>query len=278
MNRRSEEEISLPDFENPPVVEVAASVQFGAIQGLDAARLGTLWLRFRDKYPKPEQHPALPRVVESFGAPRTLHFGFSVLASQPTPRLWFLNEDGTRLVQVQSDRLIINWRQLDTGTAYPRYPILRTELIAAVEVFDGFLSDEKLQRPVIDQAELTYVNHFDAGQPGTMRTPLSAFLRFWQEPRGVFLSDSPEEAAVRTQYIMRVGESPVGRLFVELESAYSAKDNAPIYVLNLAARGAPSDPTLDGALSFLDLAHLWIVQSFADITTPNMHNRWERKR
>jgi uncharacterized protein (TIGR04255 family) len=278
MSSWNEGDTSLPEFEHPPVVEVAASIQFGAIGGFDTARLGTLWLRFRDKYPKAEQHPALPRAVESFAAPRTLQYGFSVAASLPTPRLWFLNENGTRLIQVQSDRLIVNWRQLDTGAAYPRYPVLRDELIAASEIVDRFLSDEKLDKLSIDQAELTYVNHFDASKPGSVRTPLSEFLRFWKEPRGDFLSDNPEEASVRTQYVMKVGDSPMGRLFIELESAYRAKDNAPIYVLNLAARGAPADPTLGGALSFLDQAHRWIVQSFADVTTPGMHAKWGRKR
>ena len=35
-----------------------------------------------------------------------------------TPRYWFLNEAGTQLLQVQSTRLVLNWRKNETDEEY----------------------------------------------------------------------------------------------------------------------------------------------------------------
>ena len=222
--------------------------------------------------------PPLPSTQESFGAQRIPRFGFSVEPAFPIPRLWFLDETGNRLVQVQSNRIVVNWRQLETRQDYPRYPVLRGDLIDALELLTAFSREENLGDVVPDQAELTYVNHFRAGEPGRQREPLSHFLKFWQEPTSPVLLDGPEEASLRTQYVMYKEDGPIGRLFIEVDSAYTTSRNEPLYVMNLVARGAPLQRGLDGALMFLDQAHVWIVQGFTDLTTPESHTRWERTR
>lgn len=56
----------LPAFEKPPVVEVAASLQFDPIESLHAMRLGLLWARYRDRYPVVEMQPPLGDAKEAF--------------------------------------------------------------------------------------------------------------------------------------------------------------------------------------------------------------------
>lgn len=268
---------SLPDFEDPPVIEVAASIQFTAIPALDAARLGVLWLRFRDRYPRTEVQPALPRVVESEAAPISRPFEISVMGAFPSPRLWFLTEDSTRLVQVQNDRLVVNWRRLESDAPYPHYPVIRQELTAAFDGLIGFLQDEDLGTPSVDQAELTYVNHFWAGGVGAPRATINRFLKRAWEPAGTVLPPEPEEFSLRAQFAIK-DTVPGGRVYVEVASAYRTTDRASIYSMNLTARGAPTAPTLDGALAFMDAAHGWIVNIFADLTTDEMHRLWRRRR
>lgn len=268
----------LPDFGRPPVVEVAASVQFASIQGLDAAKLGALWTHFRERYPRTEQQPPLPSVTEAFGSARAPRFGISFEQAFPTPRLWFLDQSGTRVVQVQSNRLIVNWRQLDTGAEYPRYPAIREALIEAYGLLSQYLEQEGLSSIQLDQAELTYVNHIAAGERGRNRESLGRYLTCWRDPESKVLQGSPEETSVRFQYVMHSDTSPTGRLFVEVESAYRAHDSTPIYVMNLIARGAPTSPKLEGALDFLSNAHSWIVRGFTDLTTSDSHEQWERIR
>lgn len=91
-----------PSYENPPVVEVALSVQFEPIKALRTPQLGLLWQEFRDRFPVIEEHPPLEPVIERFGGlPRASRgtVQFQMLDTPPVPRCWFLNNEGTELIQ-----------------------------------------------------------------------------------------------------------------------------------------------------------------------------------
>jgi hypothetical protein len=45
----------------------------------------------------------------------------------------------------------------------------------------------------------------------------------------------------------------------------------------MIARGKPLSPDVDGALRFLNIGHEWIVRGFTELTTPEMHSKWDRK-
>lgn len=276
MTTRSTPNHTLPEYQHPPVVEVAASIQFANIRGLDAARLGLLWSRFRDSYPRTEQHPPLATASEIFESTRGGRVGFSAETSFPVPRLWFLNSDGTRLVQVQSNRLVVNWRQLDTGKPYVRFSGLMSMLSESVDLLGVFLDDEKLESMKPDQVELTYVNHIRLGEKGSARAPLSRYISCWRSEPASWTLGTAEEASFRTQYVLTRQGSASARLFVELDSGYTASSRTPIYVMNLIARGAPDTPTVESALSFFDEAHQWIVNGFTSLTTDEAHTLWGR--
>ena len=276
MTRPSSLDPSLPEYRNPPIVEVAASIQFANIRGLDAARLGLLWSRFRNEYPRAEQHPPLGNASETFASTRRGRVGFSVETSFPVPRLWFLSADGTRLVQVQSNRLVVNWRQLETGVPYPRFSRLKAMLAESLDIFTAFLADEALGGVIPDQVELTYVNHIPAGDSGSPRAPLARYVSCWRGESEQWDLGPTEESSFRTQYVVQREGTPAARLFVELDSGYTANGRAPIYVMNLVARGAPNSPTIEGAFDFFDNAHRWIVNGFTNLTTHEAHTLWGR--
>lgn len=267
---------SLPEYLRPPVVEVAASIQFENIPRLDAARLGLLWARFRNEFPDTDQHPPLQSSSESFDVKRGGRLGFSVETTFPAPRLWFLNTDGTRLIQVQSNRIVVNWRQLDSGETYVRFSALRELLSDTVKKLVDFLHEEQLGELKPDQAELTYVNHIPAGNSAALRRPLSDFVTCWNNAPSLSWLGEAEETSFRSQYVVERAGTPAARLFVELDSAYTTKGRAPLYVLNLIARGAPIDPTVQSAFDFFDSAHEWIVNGFTQLTTVAAHKLWER--
>jgi uncharacterized protein (TIGR04255 family) len=194
------------------------------------------------------------------------------------PRLWFLNPDGTRLIQVQRDHFILNWRKLETEQAYPRYETLRQTLLDELTRFRQFLAGEGLAPVHAVQAELTYVNHIDAREPDGSRKPLSRIVRMWADDRNVGRLPQFEEASFQAHYILRDGEKPVGRLHISLEPQRFVRDSAPLYALTMVARGLPPTPDVDGAMAFLDRGHEAIVEGFTAITTDEMHAIWERQR
>jgi hypothetical protein len=69
-------------------------------------------------------------------------------------------------------------------------------------------------------------------------------------------------------------KKPVGRLHVSIQPGWRKPDNAPLFVLELTARGAPVGASIEGAGLFFDVGHEWIVRGFKDITTSAMHNAW----
>lgn len=245
-----------------------------------------LWTEYRDRFPKVEQQPPLSPIREQFGetSPR---FAFTMQGTFPMPRIWFLSEDGHRLVQIQHDLFILNWRKLDTGEEYPRYRAIRDMLVDEVGLFEESVEQEGIGpiRPV--QAELTYVNHIDAREAGGSRKPLSRIIKTWGSENAVGKPPEAgefaagklpefEEASIAAHYIMREDEMSVGRLHISVEPQRYVKDNAPLYALTLVARGAPNTPDLDAAVHLLDKGHAAIVEGFTAITTKEMHSVWER--
>lgn len=270
----------LPDFRHPPVVEVVCSIQFKPIEPLDGARLGLLWPRFRDRYPRAEQHPPILPSVEEFGPPSAQQIRLRFTPGLLSARVWFLDETGSRLIQVQHDRFIVNWRKEPGQEEYPRYPVLRQRLEDEFARFKEFLQSEGLPEPEPNQVELTYVNHIVAGSRPTERHPLSRFIRLWagEPPNAGYMRDA-DNVEFACSYLMTGQEgSPLGRLHIKLESQFLLADNTPLYGLSLVGRGAPNPSDLGGALRLMDDQHAWIVQSFADITTPEMQANWERTR
>lgn len=266
----------LPEYEKPPVVEVACSIQFEPIENLHAGRLGLLWQRYRDRYPRVEQQPPLSSIREQFES-KAMGIGFSIEGTFPMPRVWFLNVDGTRLVQVQRDYFIVNWRKLGTDVEYPRYSSIRERLVEEFGRFQEFGKAEALGPVRVVQTELTYVNHIDARDAAGSRKSLSEIVRIWtgETPDGRL--PEFEEASFHARYVMRESGKPTGRLHINLEPQLYVRDNAPVYALTLIARSAPSSSDLEGALISLDKGHEAIVDGFTAITTEQMHAVWERR-
>lgn len=269
----------LPSFENPPVVEVALSVQFDPIDALQVPQMGLLWTGFRDALPKSQTQSPLQSEFERFEAVAvpTPRIRIETFDSPPTPRLWFLNETETELVQVQQTRFIVNWRRVKQEP-YPRFHNVLQKFKQRFEVFLSFLSRENLGDLVYNQCEVTYVNHIPFDEVGSNHRPIEGILTTWKNQYSdSFLSD-PEGAMVRIRYLIPGGDQgPAGRLHVDLQPALRNEDQKPIYVLNLTARGNPIGSGLVGVYKFFDLGHEWIVRGFTSITLPSMHQIWRRE-
>ena len=250
-------------------------MQFEPINQLHPGLLGLLWESYRQRYPRVEHQAPISPVREQFDvSPLRLGFTFEAF---PMARVWFLSADGTRLVQVQRDHFIVNWRKLDTDLEYPRYVSIRETLVNEFSKFDAFIDKEGLGPVRIVQTELTYVNHIDARDREGGRKPLSEIVSIWNSKAGAHGLPQFEEASFHARYIMRDLEKPVGRLHISLDPQIYSKNNAPVYALTLVARAAPPSQTIDGALVSLDRAHEAIVDGFTAITTDEMHAVWDRQ-
>ena len=90
---------SLPDYERPPVTEVAVGIQFEPLTLL-APHLGLYWSEVRSEFPTAQQQGALEPVIERFGIKRTVVPAFRMMDAPETPRCWLIDKSGDRLIQL----------------------------------------------------------------------------------------------------------------------------------------------------------------------------------
>ncbi len=270
----------LPEFDNPPVTEVALSVQFERLDSLKTPQLGYIWGAFRERFPKTEEQPPLEPVVEQFGPRRGRRPGVRLqLSPGPLrPRIWLINEVGTELVQIQQDRFIRNWRKQDDSDEYPRYTRLRDLFRDDFSVFCDLIKSQQWGAIEPNQCEVTYVNIIPAGDGwddhGDLHRVLTVFSQRYSDDH----LGKPEEASVSLQFILgEDGGEPVGRLHVSASPTFRISDNHAAIRLTLTARGKPEGTGVDGVMTFHDRGHEAIVRGFASITTPEMHEVWKRK-
>jgi uncharacterized protein (TIGR04255 family) len=254
-------------FDRPPLYEVALSLQSEPVAGLTTPYLGLFWNRIRDFYPETQTQPPLDPIVERFDiTPKpSLAPPFRFLQGLETPRCWFLTRGGQQLIQLQQDRLILNWRRVAEGDAYPRYQRLRPELDRVARELVVFIEQEGLGFLSPNQCEVSYINHIES-ESWEHRGELSRILSFWQRV-GTNEFPSPEDSTTALRFVIEEGGRKVGRLHVNAKSANRRSDGKTVLVLELTARGEPQDKDVKSALEFMDRGREWVQRAFRALTS-----------
>jgi uncharacterized protein (TIGR04255 family) len=275
--------VDLPDFGNPPLVEVVLSVQFSELRNYRTVHAGLLWERnFRQSYPKFFEQPPLNPTFETFGARSSGHAKLEItpMPGPPVPRLWFVNSDDTELVQFQSDRFVHNWRKILGRDDYPRYEAIKDNFFMELKYIDDFVKKESIGQIEVNQCEVTYVNHIAVDRKQYIWTSPETALRAFSSVTGRAADPAArlprmESAECSARYVIEGPEGPIGRLIIAAQPAIGISGQ-PVLRLDLTARGAPIEPTFDAVSDFLDLGRETIVRGFTASTTPAMHKEWGR--
>ena len=269
---------AIPKFDNPPAIELAVGLQFDTLAELAVTHLGVIWSAYRDRYPQTEHHPPLPFISEIFPGKVTQPM-VRFEPGLPVPRCWFLNEMGTRLVQIQQDWFFVNWRRLDTDEPYPSYDTMKGTFREELATFQRILTDERIGELVPNLCEVTYVNHIPVGEGWEGVGELNRVVALWNGQASDEFLDEPEDLDFNVRYAMRdePGGDPVGRLYVKVNPAVRRRDSKNLYVLNITARARPETKDPEGTVRCLDKCHEWAVRGFTSITTDTMHEFWKRR-
>jgi uncharacterized protein (TIGR04255 family) len=261
----------LPEFEDPPVVEMALSARFQVLPGLRGLALAPLYEQWRDRYPRVEEQPPLPSVVEG-GVPGGPVFQLNLGA--PSVRYWFLTEDGSELVQLQQDLLSVNWREQVSGMAYPRYQAMRRLFADRLKDLESFVVQQGAGRIRVTQLELSYINAVNVGPQD--RGKLGRILTIWSDETGPRLAE-PEQVQLNMSYLVEGLGAGISRLWVQAAPGQRGT-GTPATLLTFLVRGAPEGEGKEQILAFMDKAHDQAVHSFAELTTSEMHEIWGRRR
>lgn len=259
----------LPEFDDPPVVEVVLGVQFEHIKGLRGPVLAS-WEDIRARLPEWTEHEPVDLRTELSGPVRRKTPEVRLIfAGLPQIRSWFTNEAGIELLQIQQDFFAKNWRRIDCE--YPRYPTLRAQFerdYLSLERLVGAKLDETI---VPIQCEITYINRISLTD-----ISLHDVMVGWSGmPAAGFLPLDSDTFEIAQSFQMKgLSPSQAGRLHIHAQKAQ--RDDESFLVLNLTARGTPLSENADGVMTWFDLAREWIVRGFADVTDSAAHHHWKR--
>lgn len=252
----------LPSYSWPPVVEVAVGVHFLQLPGLTALPLVQMASTWADRYPTVEERSPLPPVFSSSGAMPGFHLG------TPPVRLWLLSADESVLLQIQRDRLLLNWRKLTPADEYPRYDRLREEFTTCWVHFSTLVGEHEeygTLQPAL--AEVTFLNHVSMIDPAQLGDTLQPLRPGWV-PAEHFSTVLQVEQQLYDEEGNPRGHQSIG-------ASYSDGGLQLEVTSRTSLDGYPSD--MGTILDALDVAHNAGVVSFDHVTTEQAHKVWGKQ-
>lgn len=271
-----------PKFGKPPVIETAIGVQFKPLTKMRVTDYGLLWqvLSPAGEFPIVEERNRLPREIEEQDdAGKQMLFQAWISHVQELQRVLFISaqsDDGQKLIQIQPDRFLQNWRRKSLNDEnYPSYKKNRSEFETRYLQFINFAKTNELGDVVPDQCEVTHVNRIpvEAGvsRGDMLRNCFPALTNFGDF--NLFKSE-PEKIVAHWSYWI---EPMNGRLRIDITPVMLKKDKQHVIDFRITARGTPFGIDADDILQWLDYGHYFVVNAFASITSPEMHIKWVKK-
>jgi uncharacterized protein (TIGR04255 family) len=246
-----------PTYAKPPVEEVALAVSFAPLN-VATFELTELAARWKVGYPELIDQLELPPspLEQERGSSMVLRVG------PPGRRFWFRNAERQRLVQLQADRLVLNWARAGTEAPYPSYPTLKPELFKLFGELQGHLGDST--QLAVEQAEVTYVN--------PIAMPFAELIEGWTGATSSSAIGEPEDVGIVARF--RIVDDGAWRGRLTLQADPVLMDSGERACLLQSVARVPTG--LDGLEDAMDLAHVWAVNGFDAFTSRRAHEIWEK--
>jgi len=251
-------------------------VHFPPPPGYTIPAAGSIYSVFKEEFPRIEQHQPIQSLFEQIGLRSSQTVPQIQFSTQPEiPRLWFLNVSGNKLIQVQSNRFVSNWRKAAEDHLYPRYDeTIRPSFISDFTRFVSFIEKEGIGSPRVNQCEMVYVNYIDSD--GDFSS-VSKIFPFFSGGVPSPANEPIETLKLNTSHTLMDDQTFLGRLHIQIQSAFKSSSQKPVYELRLTVRGAPLAEGIGGIISFMDMARDKIVSTFDHATSESMHALWKKE-
>ncbi|WP_168197064.1 TIGR04255 family protein [Agromyces laixinhei] len=233
------------------------------VSNLDLLRFADHW---SEKYPELTEVPALePSQAPGQPGPQLT---LQLSASVPPVRYWLTSTDGQYLVQLQRDRLLVNWRRTVEGNEYPGFEELRGRFEEQLSSLVRDIGKGETASIVVSSVEYTYFNRVvHDGRP-------SAVFRHLAEPS----SELPGELlAMRFQEIRLLSETDGTRGQLTISSEPERDDNRTNELFTVSTRWFPEALSAGARLGeLIDRSHEVSRAAFVAITTAEKQKEWGR--
>jgi uncharacterized protein (TIGR04255 family) len=268
-------------FDAPPVVETALSVQFNTLAGFTAAHAGWFWKEYVEKlgdgpsneWKQVTEAVKIPELFEKFGAEDLWAFpSFRVTPGVLSSRVQIIRGDGERMLQVQDNRFILNWRK--QASAYPTYETLLPEFRNMLNAFETFCTEATFGTPVYNLWEITYVDQVKKGTMwDSVRNLNRIFPALGPPPVGAHHAPPSDDETMSADWRFSLADRR-GRLYVQLRQAKLQPSNEEVIQLTTTARGPVSET--QSWEQGMDFGHDALRETFLAITSTEAKEFWKK--
>lgn len=264
----------IPDYANPPIVELVIGAQFSPLTKLTAGHFGLFWKEIGGEWTVPADEVPIQDQFELFDRPRRKAAGRIQVQLEPVRlpgRFTLSNANEDRLLQLQTTRFHLNWRKREGF--YPSYRQLIAEFEETFARFTAFAEREGLGAPALNQWELIYVDSFPRGEywntPADWATVLPGLFGqlFPTGDLGIVL----EQRAARWDYEI---QPKLGRLHVSAAPGWVGKEALDTLLLNTTARGPIGEGGAESLRAGLETGHRAALGVFDRVVSDEAKRRW----
>lgn len=255
----------LDRLENPPVVQMTLTVQFGpALDSLSMLDVSQIYGLYQGNYPQFRQVSiAGPMDVEAVPTERRSEVG-----SWALPRVMMSSQDLEYSVLLQTDRLTFTWMRqspLSVASSYPGFRDMVRRFLAELSLFREWLSENNFPDVGAQVAELTYLNGFLLG-PDEKRRPVGDIVTFFCNPRRAPMTNFDLNW---TEYLRPVEASDKlsGTFNVQTMPGVSP-DGEAILLLNMVGRSVVGEGRWDALTILFDELHDKAAEIFVGSVRP----------
>lgn len=246
-------------FQRPPLKEVALGRSFVGRADLLIPYIGVFCQRLHDRFPK-ARHAQL---ILGEGETPVQDSNGNWL-----PRVWLVSVDEAWLVQIQQDRVYVNWRQTDANNDYVRYPAVKQQFDHVWSVLDAVVTETTGVPLQPQRCELSYTNIIEAGDAWNSVPELSRVFRDFRWHEDGRALPTPVGWGTRLDF-----DLTNAKMSVRIDTGVRKTDEQRVLKMELRVSGHPGAEQSSNA--WFEAAHLAIVNGFKDLTTSDMHdNHW----
>ena len=260
------------DFARPPVDEVVLSILFQSLDKLLAPHLGEIWREFKkDKFIHIMEQPPVMPTVETFPS-RGPQFHINV---PDLPRIWFIHEDDSQILQIQRDRFTFNWRKTKPDQEYPGFSVICDKFEGFYNRFCQIMKNMEIGEIIPLQYELTYIDQLRQGDGWNTLDELNKIYNMFVDfqESDSFWSNA-ESFSLRTSFTLA---DLHGRLHLTIRNRVKIPEEIQTLQTDFTVRGFPEN-TDCSTITWFKLARERIREKFDSLFTEDIQIQvWERK-
>ena len=242
------------ELSKPPVVELVIGAQFNA-PIFSNEFIYDYYQTIKEEFPKIQENSPLPFIIESTVSPSESRIlqGFH-------SRRFFINKDGNKLLQLQPDRILFNWRKNTQLEEYPSFSVILNQFELFIESISKFIPDI-IER--INQLEVTFVDKIFIDTFGSSSIKLDRIFS------PIKFSDVVKTIRCNIAF---PHEEIKGNLIFDLKSGNNNADNRRILISETTCRGMKNEG--ETISEWYHRAHEILLDFFIHLFTDEAINHW----